>query len=80
MRQNGCDTSAGEKTAEHFEGVRNDTQKLGQAFGIAVIFLQIAILLSSIAALIKKKVLWILGMAVGVVGIVSFFNGFFLFF
>ncbi len=69
-----------QKEAKRFEGIRNDAQKHGQAFGIAVIFLQIAILLSSIAALIKKKILWILGMGVGVVGIVSFFNGFFLFF
>jgi len=67
------------KEAEKFEKIRNDAQKHSQAFGIAVIFLQIAILLSSIAALIKKKYLWVIGMAVGVVGIVYFFNGFFLF-
>ncbi len=66
--------------ADKFEKIRNDAQKHSQAFGIAVIFLQIAILLSSIAALIKKKALWLLGCAVGVLGIVSFFNGFFLFF
>jgi hypothetical protein len=68
-----------QKEAKRFESVRNDAQKHGQAFGIAVIFLQIAILLSSIAALVKKKLIWVLGLAVGVVGIVSFFNGFFLF-
>ncbi len=65
--------------AEKFEKIRNDAQKHGQAFGIAVIFLQIAILLSSIAALIKKKLIWVLGMAVGVIGIVYFVNGFLLF-
>lgn len=68
-----------QKEAKKFEKVRDDAQKHGQAFGIAVIFLQIAILLSSIAALIKKKLLWLLGCAVGVVGIVYFVNGFFLF-
>ncbi len=67
------------KKAEEFETIRNEAQKHGQAFGIAVIFLQIAILLSSIAALIKKKPVWWLGLAVGLVGIVSFANGFFLF-
>lgn len=65
--------------AKRFEKVRDDAQRHGQAFGIAVIFLQIAILLSSIAALLKQKLVWILGMAVGVVGIVSFVNGFILF-
>lgn len=44
-----------------------------------MIFLQIAILLSSIAALIKKKPVWVLGMAVGGVGIVYFADGFLLF-
>jgi len=68
-----------QKEAKRFEQVRDDAQRHGQAFGIAVIFLQIAILLSSIAALIKKKYLWVLGMAVGIVGIVYFFNGFLLF-
>lgn len=65
--------------AKRFEKVRDDAQRHGQAFGIAVIFLQIAILLSSIAALLKQKLVWVLGMAVGVVGIVSFVNGFILF-
>ncbi len=37
-------------------------------------------LLSSLAALIKKKPVWLLGVVVGLVGIVYFVNGFFLFF
>ena len=68
-----------QKDAKKFEKIRDDAQKHSQAFGIAVIFLQIAILLSSIAALIKKKLVWVLGMAVGVVGIIYFVNGFMLF-
>lgn len=66
--------------AKRFESVRNDAQKHSQIFGIAVIYLQIAILLSSIAALIKKKVLWLLGVVVGLAGVVYFANGFLLFF
>jgi hypothetical protein len=66
--------------AKRFEQVRNDAQKHSQIFGIAVIYLQIAILLSSIAALMKKKMLWILGVAIGFVGIFYFADGFFLFF
>jgi hypothetical protein len=54
-------------------------QKHSQAFGMAVIFLQIAILLSSIAALLKKKIVWTLGLVTGVLGIMYFVNGFFLF-
>jgi hypothetical protein len=69
-----------QKEAKKFEEIRNDAQKHGQIFGIAVIYLQIAILLSSIAALIKKKPLWLLGMAIGLAGIVYFANGFLLFF
>ena len=66
--------------AKGFEQVRNDAQEHSQIFGIAVIYLQIAILLSSIAALIKKKLVWLLGVSVGLVGVVYFLNGFLLFF
>ncbi len=69
-----------QKDAKRYEEVRDDAQKHSQAFGIAVIFLQIAILLSSISALMKKKYVWVIGTAVGVAGIVCFVNGFMLFF
>lgn len=69
-----------EKDAKGLEGVRDEAQKHSQAFGMAVIFLQIAILLSSIAALMKKKFVWILGILTGFFGIVHFVNGFLLFF
>ena len=69
-----------QKEAKRFESIRNDAQKHSQIFGIAVIYLQIAILLSSIAALIKKKLVWLLGVGIGLVGAVYFANGFMLFF
>lgn len=69
-----------EQDARKLEATRDLAQKHSQAFGIAVIFLQIAILLSSISALIKKKYIWMIGLGVGVAGIVYFANGFFLFF
>ncbi len=65
--------------AKSLEEARDDAQRHGQAFGVAVIFLQIAILLSSIAALLKKKYIWVLGVVVGIYGILQFVNGFFLF-
>jgi hypothetical protein len=68
-----------QQDAKKLESVRDDAQQHSKAFGVAVIFLQIAILFSSIAALLKKKYLWVLGMVVGGWGIVQFANGFFLF-
>jgi len=65
--------------AKKLEELRDDAQRHGKAFGVAVIFLQIAILFSSIAALLKKKYIWVIGVAVGIYGIVQFANGFFLF-
>jgi hypothetical protein len=67
------------KDAEHFEMLRDEAQKHSQAFGLAVIFLQISILISSIAALIKRRYLWLIGIGVGAVGLVYFLNGFLLF-
>lgn len=68
-----------EKKARELESVRDEAQKHSQAFGMAVIFLQIAILLSSIAALLKKKPVWVLGVLIGIAGIAYFVNGFMLF-
>lgn len=65
--------------AKALEKARDDAQRHGREFGIAVIFLQISILLCSIAALLKKKPVWVVGMAVGLVGVVYFLNGFLLF-
>jgi len=65
-----------EKDAKALEAQRDEAQKYSKAFGMAVIFLQIAILLSSIAALLKKKLVWIAGLVTGVLGLVYFANGF----
>ena len=67
------------KVAKKFEADRDECKLHGSAFGIAVIFLQISILLSSISALTKKKAVWFLSILVGVVGIFYFMDGFFLF-
>jgi hypothetical protein len=64
--------------AKQLESVRDEAQKHSQAFGMAIIFLQIAILLSSIAALLKKKLVWYGGLATGVVGLFYFADGFLL--
>ncbi|MGE5307471.1 MAG: DUF4337 domain-containing protein [Deltaproteobacteria bacterium] len=49
-------------------------------FGIAVMFLQIAIMLSSVGTLLKRREVWITGLAIGVFGLVYMANGFFLVF
>jgi len=67
------------KKAEALEKQRDEAKTHSGAFGMAAMFLQIAILLSSIAALMKKKLFWVLGVAGGCLGLVYFFNGFFLF-
>lgn len=69
-----------QKEARHLESERDLATLHSQTFGIAVILLQLAILLSSIAALMKKKPVWVLGLALGAVGCVYFANGFWLFF
>lgn len=68
------------KQAKSFEQLRDDAQKRQDIFGIAVIFLQMGILLSSISALMKIKFPWIVGCVVGLIGIVYFVDGFLLFF
>jgi hypothetical protein len=67
------------KDAKSFEKERDDCKIHSAAFGVAVIFLQISILLSSISALAKRKFVWYISLIVGAVGVFYFFNGFFLF-
>jgi hypothetical protein len=68
------------KEAVNYQNLRDEAKKHSEKFGIAVIFLQISILLSSIATLSKKKFVWICGLVLGVIGIFYFLDGFFLFF
>ncbi len=66
--------------AHVFEDTIKENKKHSEAFGIAVIFLQVSILLSSIAALLKKKYIWLAGLVVAAVGIFYFLDGFLLFY
>lgn len=65
--------------AKRLEHQRDDAQQHSKAFGMAIIFLQISILLGSIAALMKKKPIWFTSMTIGAAGVVCFVNGFLLF-
>jgi hypothetical protein len=68
-----------QREAKSLEEQRDIAQLHSQTFGIAVILLQLAILLSSIAALMKKRIVWVLGIILGSVGVVYFLNGIWLF-
>lgn len=50
------------------------------AFALAVMLLQIAIMMSAVAALVKRKMMWFAGLAFSAVGLVYMANGFFLWF
>jgi len=69
-----------QQQALELEQRRDDAQKHCAPFGLAVLLLQIAILISSIAALLKRSLLWYLALPVGLGGIVYFVDGFLLFF
>ena len=62
--------------AKNFEKESDVAKKHADAFGFAVIFLQVSILLSSISALTKRKYVWYISVAIGLAGILYFINGF----
>jgi Domain of unknown function (DUF4337) len=62
--------------AKEYEKGRDEAQERRETFGHSIIFLQMGILLSSIAALMRKKYIWVVGSVVGAVGIVYFANGY----
>jgi hypothetical protein len=69
-----------QQTAQDLEKQRDEAKRHSGPFGLAAIPLQIAILLSSIAALLKRRIVWLLALPVGLAGIVLFVDGFLLFY
>ena len=72
-----------QKTARELEAKVKENNERSEAlmehhhrFAISVTLLQIAIALSAIAALTRRRPLWFLGMAVGVGGLAMFVRGF----
>ncbi len=62
--------------ARRFEQVRDHATRHARIFSEAVVYLQIGILLSSVAALLRRRPLWYIGMASGAVGLYHFVMGF----
>ncbi len=58
-----------QKEAQALDEISAYCQKRGGYLGLAAMFLQIAIMLSAIATLLKKKSSWILGLVLGTIGI-----------
>jgi hypothetical protein len=68
-----------ETDAHQLEKQRDEAKAHGRPFGIAVIFLQVAVLLNSIAGLLKAKRIWWTSIPVGLTGLTFFADGFFTF-
>jgi cell division protein FtsB len=69
-----------EAKAQEIEKLRDEAKLHGKPFGLAVMFLQVAILLNSIAGLMKVQKVWWASVPVGIAGLVFFADGFFAFF
>ncbi|MBI5236321.1 MAG: DUF4337 domain-containing protein [Deltaproteobacteria bacterium] len=66
--------------AEALSKVKEDSQLRAGKFAYGLILLQIAIMLSSIASITKKPLLWYFGLGLGVVGVFFFIDGFYIFY
>lgn len=53
------------------------TGNKGNRYMLSVVFFQIAIMLSSVSALLKRKELWLIGLMFGVIAAGLFINGYF---
>lgn len=61
--------------AKGLEQQRDEAKARGKPFGLAVIFLQVAILLNSISGLLKARRVWWTAIPVALVGVAMFANG-----
>jgi hypothetical protein len=64
-------------SAKALESVKVEFQQHSGRFGLAVVYLQVAIMFSALAALMKKKYVWGIGVAVGSFGLYSFLTAIF---
>jgi hypothetical protein len=65
------------KEAEQIQADEASYQRIGGNFGLAIMLLQIAIMMSSVGALIKRPAMWLAGLGFGLVGLSYMANGFF---
>ncbi len=62
--------------AQAFEAQRDDAKRHNVPFGRAVLLLQVTILLSSVAGLVKSRPVWLAALPIGVAGLACFIDGF----
>ncbi len=62
--------------AQAFEAQRDEAKKHNVPFGRAVLLLQVTILLSSVAGLVKSRPVWLAALPIGVAGLACFADGF----
>lgn len=80
INQYELDKKEAEAKAKQLEDVRDRSQLFSESFGMSMMAFQIAIVLSSLAALFDRKLLWYFSMGIGACGLVYFANGWWLFF
>ncbi|MFI5305202.1 MAG: DUF4337 domain-containing protein, partial [Nitrospiria bacterium] len=68
-----------EKQAEENSKKSSENMEHHHGFELSEVMFQVAIALSSVAAMTKRKELWILGILLSLLGVFYFFDGFFLF-
>jgi len=68
-----------EAEARKFEAEKTRCQQIVAPFGVAVPYLQVAIMLSALGALMKKRFLWLVGCGFGLIGLGYFGYAYYLF-
>jgi CHASE2 domain-containing sensor protein len=74
----GAEKEAIRKEAEETGALNRQIANKGNFFSGSIVFFQIAIMLSSVSALLKKKFPWIIGLALGVIALILLCYGLFL--
>ena len=68
------------KEAENTGKENANVVRRGSQFSLAVVFSQIGIMLSSVGALLRRREMWMTGIAIGAISLVYLANGFLLLF
>lgn len=66
--------------AEELDKAKDLSQTRAGKFSFGLIFLQIAIMVSSISVITKRKTLWVVGLVSAIIGVAYFVDGFYLIF
>lgn len=68
-----------EAEARKYEAEKTRCQQIGKHFGIAIPYLQVGIMLSALAALMKKPYMWAFGCGFGLIGLGYFSYAYYLY-